>query len=454
MLQKSSFNRKNDTENIISPIAQCRVRFFKLIRLTFSQNHAPIFNLIFIFFVSNTSIAANDLKSKINKIKNDPAMIWAEREAADVITARQLAETDLLQKIQVSITVSTSATQEEKITGNSVEMTDDFTRQHQSYSHLYLKGLDYIEVKQKKNYRVIAFISRQSLTESFNVQKNKIRSFATAGIKHSGEGRIGEALKNIYWGYLLALTYPDSIHLFGTSSGGSTNPPIAMQNMLNQLLSDVEVRFIQSYLDGGLLIIELGFEHSGKPITDLDFSYYSGMGMEYSPVVDGKAVIPLHEAPASNAYPLTISLEYAYEGDMTEGSEIAKLYDSFQQTTFDNRKTVIVRLADYAVSSNPDIYSQPMDITPSPFLVLNQQTSWSEFKDILEQYVRLGELRYGKKSDFENPNGCHIAVIDNQTVKDLLSVNGDSYYSLKTQQSYNDLADKYQGCVQIWLREE
>jgi len=226
-----------------------------------------------------------------------------------------------------------------------------------------------------------------------------------------------------------------------------------MQNLLNQILSDIKVSFIQSYIDGGLLILELEFNYNHRPINDLDFSYYSGMGMEYSPVVSGRAVIPLHDAPASNSYPLTISLEYAYAGDMTAGSEIAELHETFQRSTYNNRKTVIVRLADFDVRSKTDVYSLPIDLSPSPFVVLSRQTSWSDFKDILEQYVRLSELRYGKKSDFENPNGCYIAIIEKQIVKDVLSVNGNSYLSLKTYETLNNPADKYKGCVQVWMKE-
>lgn len=211
---------------------------------------------------------------------------------------------------------------------------------------MYLKGLDYIEIKQKKSFKILAYISRQALAESFDVQKNKIRSFALASLVHSSEGRIGEALRNAYWGYLLSTTYPDSIHLNITDSFTSTNPQITMRNSIQQILSDINVHFKESYIDGGLLIVELLFSYRGGTITDLDISYYSGMGMEYSPVVNGKAVIPLHDQPSEQSYPLTISLEYAYASDMTDGSEIKELYDNFQQNTFDNRKTIMLNLGE------------------------------------------------------------------------------------------------------------
>ena len=401
------------------------------------------------------SYADNSTKFKAKQIKNDPGMIWAEREAVDILTARQLAETDLLHKIQVSITVSTSAKQEEQIVGNSAKMTEDFTRQHESYSHLYLKGLDYIEIKQNKTYTVIAYISREALNESFNIQKNKIRSFTTASIAHAKYGRVGEALKNAYWGYLLSMTYPDSIHLNVTDGDATTNPQITLRNMIQQILSDIDLRFKQSYIDAGLLIVELGFTYNTMPISDLDFSYYSGMGMEYSPVIKGKAVIPLHDHPSEQSYPLTISLEYAYDSDMIDGSEIKQLFNTFHQNTFDNRKTVTLNLGEGSAmsSSNSNDMTKPND-TPEAIRALIEQRNWDQFSEMLEQYVSLGELRYGKRSDFSIAEGCFVAVIDQPNVKDLLSFDGKSYRSLRTNQKLLSPAERYKGCVQIWLREE
>jgi|GEM_PF-3392969 len=94
------------------------------IRLSISSIITIMISLTILLCTPNISLADNAAKLKAKQIKNDPTMIWAEREGADVIIARQLAETDLLHKIQVSITVSTSAKQEETIVGNNAEYTD------------------------------------------------------------------------------------------------------------------------------------------------------------------------------------------------------------------------------------------------------------------------------------------------------------------------------------------
>ena len=73
----------------LSRSAIIRVRMFLCIFLSLS----------FLIIIPRTVAADNGSKFQSKQIKNNPAMIWAEREAADIATARQLAETDLLQKM-------------------------------------------------------------------------------------------------------------------------------------------------------------------------------------------------------------------------------------------------------------------------------------------------------------------------------------------------------------------
>ncbi|MBU4446855.1 hypothetical protein KJ656_17525, partial [bacterium] len=113
---------------------------------------------LIILLLCNLLYSQNSVVFKIDKIKSDNSYIWGEGEAEDRNEAQKIAESDLLSRIQISINVATFSEQSEKETQDGITFVDDFQKKHKSFTGLYLKGLDRIVTKTKKQWYVLTFI--------------------------------------------------------------------------------------------------------------------------------------------------------------------------------------------------------------------------------------------------------------------------------------------------------
>ena len=170
-----------------------------------------LFSLVILSFC-NLLYSQNSDIFKIDEIKSNSSYIWGEGETEEKNEAQQIAEKDLLSKIQVFINITAFSEKGERETQEGTTFVDDFQKKYSSFTGLYLKGLERIAIKEKKTWYVFTYIHRDFLKESFNLRKEKIKSFTFAGQKAAERGQISEALRNFYWGYLLALSYPDTIN--------------------------------------------------------------------------------------------------------------------------------------------------------------------------------------------------------------------------------------------------
>jgi hypothetical protein len=462
--------------------------------LTDKRSPAGIFarvgNIILLFFIAfHSSLGAMETaENRIDRIKSDPDMVWAEREANEFDEATRLAEKELIRKIQVSITVSSET--EKCETGGSLSsvVNEQFIDRHQTFASLYLKGLDHIESRSGKHCTVLAFIHRDSLAQSFELRKHKIRGFVNGGMAEAGKGHPGEALRNLYWGYLLALTYPDTIHLGLTADEGGLNAQVLLYNLLTNYLDQIRVAADDCYMDGQTAVAPLHFVWGETPVDGLNFTYYSGLGMEYALVVNGRTDIPLYDQPVSPSRKLVISIEYEYAPLLNTDPEIAALHEMFAERTFTNYRSIDLHfpwLVKGAVVSEKTPEEKVTDLPPpaisppfpkegqrgfsqstyqdsTPDLETRQRTEaidvlrdckeTSQFLDLLDQYDKLGILSFGRKNDFQDGKGCYVAVINENRVEELLFYDGSVYRNLKDDSTFTDLAAAFKGKKQLWIK--
>jgi DNA-binding transcriptional ArsR family regulator len=430
-----------------------------------------------LFLNAPTSSAKDQSDPRVNTIKKSPAYLWGEREAADRDEARRLAEEELLRTIGVAITVSTSDELRAREGSHSSEISDEFLRTHRSFTGMYLKGLNHIETQSGKLWQALAFIHRDSLAESFELRKTKIREFARAGKMAADQGRIGEALRNYYWGSLLAQTYPDTICLPLSEATAGGNAQVALSAALKALEENILIEPNDCYQDGKTLLAPVAFHYYRTPVTELSASYYDGNATSFALVVNGEATFTLYDLPSARHRPLTLSIEFTCENEMASDPEIAGLYDIFKDSRPSLYRTINltfpwlsgeeapitpVTTTSSTASASP---SRPAPTAskaaespvPEPateaISVLQTRTNTSDFLEVLEQYHRLGLLTYGNRSQFPDRNGCYVGVADETFVRAVLYYDGRKYRSLSDNTTYDDLATKFKGCRQIWIKE-
>ena len=304
----------------------------------------------------------------------------------------------------------------------------------------------------------MAYIDKESLEKSFEIRKGKIRGFFKTAEIAVENGSVGEALRNLYWGYLLSRSLPDTMHLVGGSVRLSNNPQVALTGLINAVFNDIDVRANKPYYDGLAVIIPLEFNIRGKQVRDLYFKYYSGIGMEYASVEDGSSDVPIYDKITSPSRKLTISFEYSYVNEMTSDPEIAGLYNIFKDIEFRKIKNVSVTFPwfkqegklDEKVSSKELMLPEPKTEALS---VLKLRRETVNFLDILEQYSKLGILRYGRKKEFDDAVGCYVAVVTDREVMEIFYYDGQEFISMKSGMTYSDLSKNFKGKRQIWIKE-
>ena len=416
------------------------------------QNYyITLFSISLLF--CNTLYSQKNKIVKIDELKSNSAYIWGEGEAEEKIVAQQIAENDLLSKIQVSINVATFSEQKERETQEGITFVDDFQKKHRSYTGLYLKGLERIAIEKKKIWYVFTYIHKDLLKESFDLRKEKIKSFALSGQISSEKGQIGEALRNYYWGYLLALSYPDTINLSPNITGLPSNPQVAITTSLNSLLEKIEINAGLCYKRGNLTIAPLNFKYQNELIKNLSFSYYSGVGTDYGIVENGYVEIPLYDKPTNRTRKLTLKIEYTYESEMSTDQELTDLYEIFNENKFNTLKSVDISFPWIEETASKKEINKQIEVSTEAIDVLRERNEINEFFDVLAQFKKLGVINFGRRNDFGNGKNCFVAVADDKQILEILYYNGNSFISLNSSENYMNLSERYRGKRQIWIKE-
>ena len=180
--------------------------------------------------------------------------------------------------------------------------------------------------------------------------------------------------------------------------------------------------------------------------------------MEYASVEDGLSDVPIYDKITSQSRKLTISFVYAYANEMTSDPEIAGLYNIFKDIEFRKIKNVSVTFPWFKHEGKSVEKAPSKDLMlPEPkteaLSVLKLRRETVEFLDVLEQYSKLGILRYGRKNEFEDTVGCYVAVANDKEVIEILYYDGLKFISTKSGMIYSDLSKNFKGKRQIWIKE-
>jgi len=409
--------------------------------------------LLFMFCMTITWLYCQDsFESMVNKIKTNPEYLWGQERAKNKSDARSLAEEDLLSKIQISLSfVNIDEQSEVSLASGDIVSTEKYTSKHKSVTSLNLKGLKRFERKKLWKWDVFSYIHLDSVKSSFNLRKRKIIGFVNTGNEALKNNRVGEALRNFYWGYLLASVYPDTINFNINNNTDSNYPSVVLMNLLKTTFEDVSFNDKDCYRDGFAIMVPMTATYQEKPISELLFNYYSGMGTDYAIMEDGFAELPIYDEPTVAKRKLSLNLDYIYEIDMRNDQEILSLYEVLDKQQFNNIKSININFP----WLRPDYVADESDfvVNTEAIDVLLQHKSTKDFINILDQYGKLGKLKFGKKSDFGNGDSCFVAIADKFEVSTLLYHSDNAYFDLINQKRYTELSSHFKGKTQIWIKE-
>lgn len=421
--------------------------------------HYPLNLSLIVLLTCSTFIQASDLPDtdREREIKHTGEYKWGEGIDTDPLKAREAAMRDLIQKIQVSISLRTGR----RLTETESMLKDSATVITDVYSALHLQNLGILEFPEKGKVRVIAYIDTASLTKSFEVSKRKVQDMVSLARKAEEEGRIGDALRNYYWAYLLTHSYIGELEI-GFEGIGYADAQIVLVEQIELVVARLNAKAETCYRAAGSIEAPVRFFYSGKPVRNLDFSYYCGDGDDIITVEDGSpAYIRLYFEPPRRWHRLPFRIEYAYAGDMRRNPEIEDLYRIFKDKTFDNGMDVRLTLPwNEEGSTWPPAELETLP-KPTPHRwsvtieVLSQITDSREFRQALRDYVQVGRVNIA--SEHEQLQACqavYAALLDNDKVHALLFYDEDRYIDVRSGKSYISYTEAFTGEVSlIWIGE-
>jgi hypothetical protein len=405
-----------------------------------------------------------------DRIKSDNAYLCGEAADEDPVRARDQADKDLLSKIVVFLRIETTTGTVATDSGGAEIIISEYQRRCKSLTLMYLKGLEHYQVKERKMWSALAFIHRDSLASSMRLRASRIQEFYRQGLAAAAEGRLGESLRNYYWGWLLAQFFPETLEMTLPNGDVSTCPKEAFTKLINSALMDLEIVSRECYQEDSIIFADLTFRYQGKPVRELTFTYYGGsQGMEYNTVDDeGCARLRIFDRPKDRFRKQILTIEYKGEAQMDRDEEISELNGMASENPFDSQKGVELefpwlevggkRMEDQAqdslVAVNPPVIESSNPLLSQALEALRESLSYAEFQTLVQQYVKLGVIVLGRPEDFAYSSDYYVEVLDNQKTLDLFHFNGDQYVSLRTGKSCSDPTDEYPEENQLWFREK
>ncbi len=414
--------------------------------------------LIILFLSAALTFGQSDLVRE-RAVKSSGQYRWGEGQDADPAKAEDAAMRDLAQKIYVAVTTRT----ERDVTETESEFHDTTRVQIGAYSALQLLGVNKLRFPEDGGTRVLAFIDTADLARSFELSKKKVRDIAALGRQAESEQRIGDALRSYYWAYLLTHTYFGELSLdlgLGISSSAQTG----LAEKINRLAAEISAQAEPCYREAGSVNALVYFYHSGEPVRNLDVKYYSGDGIDWTTVEDGRAYVSLNYEPERRRHPLSLSMEYAYPTEMhRRNPEIESLYRILQDKSFDCDLEVEL-LVPWLPEAPPASQSTP---TPPPAPSVPKPSAksgdrWSvtiqvlagiedsrEFRRALADYAEVGYLRFApSREQLGTQARIFSALLDERRVQALLYHHKDRLIDTRSGKVYNPTLKLF---GQFWL---
>jgi len=412
---------------------------------------------------------ALDAKPRITPAERRAAVIrasdsyrWGEGRGTSVEQAKEAARHELVTKIRTLIT----STAVHELTETESALISEHRIANRVLSVMQLEGLAYLELTPlNDHYRFLAFVPEAALQSSMARQRAQIRSMAVQAVQAASEGRLDDALRLTYWAYLLAHTVDTvAVALPGVRL---SDPRQALVQSLDFLVDRVSFQAAPAVLEHGIIGVPLQVTYEGQPAT-VDLWLYTGAGMDFPHVSEGRGYIELHWDPetlSAREQELQLRLLYAYEGWMGRFPEIEALHELLGQQELDTWVEVPVVFPfveeEPALEPSRRLVSKALPETsqqaPLAVRVLASQTETEAFMDALQIYARNGRLSYHR----ERPEpgvaqagslGMYVAVMTGNRVLGVFLVGEEGYIEVRQQVRLTSLErPEFAGGYKVWL---
>ncbi len=268
------------------------------------------------------------------KIMEDDGYLYGTGVGADRQEAMQAALADMIGKISVNITSSSSYSGSETLNADgSIDSKAQMQTMIKSYSApANLEGVESIWLSDKApDFRVMTYLKRTEVEKMFERRRDNVANLVREGMRAEEAGKIDLALRYLYQAYVILGSLPDS-RSFKANVDGT---PRLLSTWIPEQMRDIcaNVRFgiaeVSKPDDAGGRTVSIMAHYKGEPVTSIGFSYWRG-SQGQSPILtarDGMSEIEV--TPTTPLDPLALDIEYRFPDENHLVPEYQPLLEAF-----------------------------------------------------------------------------------------------------------------------------
>ena len=312
-------------------------------------------NLIALFLFFSVFMLTAQNQPSVAEIQSSGNYLYGIGQADEYRQADNNALDHLITQITVQV--------ESYFVGKTTEVEGTVEEFAQSvvktYSNVSLISAKSVLISDRKGkYEVMRYISLREMEQVYANRKNKIIDFVQAGIKAENDLRIGDALKNYYWGLLLLQSHKDRDAISCDFPDiGNRLLMSALPELINNVFTylNFEVKNTEWRPTEKYKAFYLQITYNGKPVDNLDFTFWTGRG--YSNPVSvrsGLGLTEFYDMVADQPDKIKLTVEYAYENKSGYDLEVNAVFQNMRLPYFDRSEFVLL-LAQQNFEAQPQI---------------------------------------------------------------------------------------------------
>ena len=310
--------------------------------------------------------------------------------------ARQVALSDLAGKISVKVSSQFDYQLTNENKNNYVNSEERMKSVINSYSSVTLKNVAEYVVNDKKDYVVYRYMKISDMRAMFKRRVGLAKKWAKEGIEREQEGKVGDALQDLYWSLALLNSCPDAD--LETIRLDDTPLNQYIYNKVKTVLEGISVKALSVEKEAGDQFVTLQVLYKGKPAVNFNYKYFDGKNYSSTYTAkDGEGELTI---PASaNLKRLKITAEYECREEANIHPDIQSVLEftdpaSFKASEFnvDTKGVATMTHTDYAMQVAKTIDDSPVTAVAeqavSPYLATMEaiekgisQRDYSSLKD-------------------------------------------------------------------------
>ena len=157
----------------------------------------------------------------ISEIKDSKAYLWGEGRGITLTEADRAALDDLITQISVTVESRYSKVDENIVVKEGVSTQSSFKAVLQTYSNATLQNTERFVISNEPDAHVFRFVKKTDVDRIFASRRTKVEDMVSFALRARNDGKIDEALRNLYWAYCLLKSLPSSSEITYDKQGQS-----------------------------------------------------------------------------------------------------------------------------------------------------------------------------------------------------------------------------------------